>query len=82
MIVKVQFAIVNGGDGSGILVYNEDRSIMGELPVRTKRELKALQKEMHSGRCGEIYGGMKNYFYASIVDNVLLLGKRAPEQGW
>lgn len=82
MIVKVQIPIVSTDPNVGVLVYNEDRSIMQELPIRSKSELKTLKREMQKGECGELYDGLKNYFYAKKDGKGLIITGLAPEQDW
>lgn len=82
IIVKVQLPIVSSDPNVGVLVYNEDRSVMQELPMRSKKEVKVLQREMRKGECGEIYDGMKNYFYAKFDGKGLILTGLAPMQDW
>lgn len=82
-IVKVQLPVVSSDKEVGVLVYNEDRSIMQELPVRSKKEVKELKMLMHEGECGEIYDGLKNYFYAHLDNSKgLILTGLAPMQDW
>lgn len=73
IIVKVQLPIVSTGD-AGVLVYNEDRSVMQELPMRSKKELKHLQKML-----GDY---PKGYFYAKFDGKGLILTGEAPWQEW
>lgn len=82
LIVKVQLPVVSSDPNVGILVYNEDRSVMQELPIRSKKEFKTLKKYMERGECGEIYGGYKNFFFAKFDGKGLILTGLAPMQDW
>jgi len=73
-IVKVQLPLFSSDDGFGILVYNKNRSIMQELPMRSKKEMKQLVKL--------IGDEMKGYFYAAKEDKGLILKGIAPWQSW
>lgn len=83
IIIKAQVPVVSSNKNVGVLVYNEDHSIMSELPLRSKKELKEFKELMQEGECGEIYNGLKNYFYAEL-DNKggLILTGLAPMQDW
>lgn len=81
-IVKVQIALASSDPNVGVMVYNEDKSVMQELPMRSKKEAKQLRKEMLKGECGEIYNGFKNYFYAVLDGKGLILTGIAPMQDW
>lgn len=73
MIVKVQLPLFATGP-VGALVYNEDRSVMQELPLRTEEEMEELQD-----RLGD---DMKGYFYAKYDGKGLILTGEAPWQDW
>lgn len=72
-IVKVQLPLFTTGEIMA-LVYNEDRSVMQELPMRNKKELKELRE-----RLGD---EMKGYFYAKFEGKGLILTAEAPWQNW
>lgn len=82
IIVKVQMPLYSSDNSAGILVYDENKTIMNELPIRSEKELRELKKMMKKGVCGRVYGGMKNYFYAKKDGKGLILTGLAPEQDW
>lgn len=73
-IVKVQIPLFSTDKNVGVLVYNESRSIMEELPLRSRKELKELMKNLR--------GEPKGYFYAVIEGKGLILIDKAPWQNW
>ncbi len=74
IIVKVQLPIVSNDPDVGVLVYNKSRSVMQELPLRSKKEMKQLVKL--------IGDEMKGYFYAEVEGTGLILKGEAPWQSW
>ena len=75
-IVKVQVPIVTNAHPPNALVYNEDRSVQDEFPIRP-----ALIRSMR--------GELKAFFYARLVPNkkpkgtfTIELQKPAPWQEW
>lgn len=73
IIVKVQLPIISSESGFA-LIYNEDRSIMQEVPLRTKKEFKELDKMLGEGR--------KGYFYGEYQGSGFILLGKAPWQNW
>lgn len=75
-IVKVQLPLFSSDGNAGVLVYNEDQSILQELPIRSVREVKELKRQMD--------GESKGYFWARIEDDGkgLILTRPAPWQQW
>lgn len=67
MIVKVQVSLNDGG--SSVLVYNRDRSVMQQFEAKPE-----IVKAVGAGR--------RAFFFAKIVDSILELEGRAPEQDW
>jgi hypothetical protein len=67
MIVKVQVSLNDGG--STVLVYNKDRTIQQQFPGKPE-VVKAVGPAARA------------FFFAKIVDGILELEGRAPEQGW
>lgn len=82
IIVKVQKPLFSSDAYPVFLVYNEDNSIMQELPMRSQKETKQLNRYMRKGECGEMSEGMKNYFYAKCERRGLILTGLAPMQNW
>lgn len=74
IIVKVQAPLFSSDWNDDVMVYNEDRSIMGILPLRSRKERKELRKKMK--------GEPKAYFYAEVRGKGLILTGIAPEQPW
>ena len=74
IIVKVQLPIVTNDPSAGALVYNEDRSIMADIPIRSKAERKELLKQLNDD--------FKGYFYARHDGKGLILTGKAPWQNW
>lgn len=75
IIVKVQLPLfASDGNGMIALVYNEDQSIMQELPLRSKKEYKELR--------GTMGDEPKGYFYAKFDGKGLILTEEAPWQDW
>jgi len=68
-IVKVQIALAWSHGKQPALVYNEDRSVMGEMPV-SRAVLKAMD------------GAPKAFFYAKLRGTELELLDEAPWQDW
>lgn len=73
-IVKVQLPLISSHSDAGILVYNEDRSIMQEFHIKSKAEAKELYKVIEDE--------MKGYFYAYLNDSELIIDSIAPWQKW
>jgi hypothetical protein len=73
-IVKVQIPLFSTHKDVGVLVYNKSRSIIEELPLRSRKELKELLKNLD--------GEPKGYFYAIIEGKGLILIDKAPWQNW
>lgn len=77
IIVKVQLPLYSSSKDAGILVYDEEQTIMQELPMRSKKEMLELTKL--------IGDEMKGYFYAEAEldeKNNLILTDIAPRQDW
>jgi hypothetical protein len=69
MIVKIQRSVFP--DDSSLLVYNEDRSVLLEVPVESAPPSLRLAK------------GTKAFFYAELNNDVrLVVGKEVEEQPW
>lgn len=66
MIVKVQLPLL---EGDGALIFNEDKSLVLDVPVTT-----LLEARMGKRR--------RAHFQADMVDEVLELGDALPDQGW
>lgn len=73
-IVKVQVPLFSSDGGAGVLVYNEDHSIMREVPLRSEKERKQLIKEMD--------GEPKGFFWATHDGKGVILEEHAPWQDW
>lgn len=74
-IVKVQLPIVSTDPDVGVLVYNEDRSIMAELPMRSIKEAEILIQVLEDFP--------KGYFWAKLDDKGgIILVDEAPWQEW
>src|SRR3954447_3877450 len=70
MIVKVQVPLVASDPDAGVLVYNKDRSVMSELPLRSERERDELLDMLGDEP--------KGYFYAKFDGKGLILIGKAP----
>lgn len=69
VIVKVQLPLSTNLEVPEALIYNQDRSILCQLPVSDD-----LKKSMG--------GAAKQYFFAELRGTILHLDKRAPWQDW
>lgn len=74
IVIKVQLPLATNGSNDMALVYNEDRSFMQALPLRSKKELNELRNQLGDE--------MKGYFYAEKRDNGLIITEPAPWQSW
>ena len=74
IIVKVQLPLFSSDPAAGVLVYDESRTIMDELPIRSERERDEL--------VDLIGDDMKGYFYAKFDGKGLTLTGKAPYQDW
>ena len=69
MIVKVQRSIVTSDDQAQCLVYNEDQSVLYQMPMTLE--------------LFDMFGDeLKMYCYAELVDSIIVLEGEAPEQEW
>ena len=73
-IVKVQLPLASSDGNAGVLVYNEDRSVMEELSIRSEIEADQLLEELK--------GEPKGFFYARMQGKTLMLVGVAPWQNW
>jgi hypothetical protein len=73
-IVKAQIPLYSSDGSSHVLVYNEDRSIMHEIPIISLNELIELKKDM------DAFG--KGFFWAYRDGEKVVLRRPAPWQQW
>jgi hypothetical protein len=73
-IVKAQIPLYSSDGFSHVLVYNEDRSIMREIPILSLNELVELKKDM------DAFG--KGFFWAYYEGGKIVLRRPAPWQQW
>ena len=70
LILKVQTSLSTNADTQMVLVYDKDRSVMGEFPIT-----EGIAKVMN--------GKPKRYFHAEVDDEGCIhLGKPVKEQAW
>lgn len=73
-IIKAQIPLFSSDGSSHVLVYNEDRSIMAELPLRSMKEAKEFKRLMDDEA--------KGYFYAVKDGKGIIITRPAPWQNW
>jgi hypothetical protein len=74
-VVKVQLPVFSNESTPLALIYNEDRSIHGQLPLT--RSLELLMKDDATGETR-----LRAYFEATVRDGSLVLGREVEEQDW